>query len=583
MKQPNTPKRIWIPLLVGVSAVIGATNASALSVTAKPSKPVVQLIRASAKASKGTVDVSVSFSIASTNAKSPILQTQVKVGTKTCAANRTTTKCTVKSVVAGRTYKVLVRAKNRNGYGSWSSPVTVMIKAGSTWSNASNTTTNTTSTTTPNETSNTTPGLSPSTTATTTPSTTSSSTTTTIAYSPVVSTNDPAQNATAASTIRFDLSDAVGIATKTGVSSSSVKKQAVGSNLLVVLSSGLTRDAVILGTVSVDKFLIAPNNRLYVHFNSATDFGNGITTCILAQVYRSTGYAKCIESSLRYVDIGTIQFDADGNIYYSGGTASISQNVVRRYANGSAADYVNQYQYFNKFFVAPNGDILISGSTSSNGLSWTRKISTSGQITSLSSNSADVFWQFPDGNVYFPDGSTCLKRYLIASSQLDARPWASWGSNNGCSNPYDTGYIGFLSGFGNPRVWILANGSVMSLRNTELVYMYPTLKKASQSLSRISFGIPALTSAILVGTNSSGVNQMLLYDSTNDSSTTLVDGSSEIEFYHVNWNSMQNRVYFDGLRFSDNKYVIGYLNLANKQIVASDLLAKLTDFQTFSS
>jgi hypothetical protein len=143
--------------------------------------------------------------------------------------------------------------------------------------------------------------------------------------------------------------------------------------------------------------------------------------------------------------------------------------------------------------------------------------------------------------------------------------------------------MGFLSGFYNPRVWILANGSVMSLRNTELVYMYPTMKKASQSLSRISFGIPALTSAILVGTNSSGTNQMLLYDSTNDSSTTLVDGSSEIEFYHVNWNSMQNRVYFDGLRFSDNKYVIGYLNLANKQIVASDLLAKLTDFQTFSS
>ena len=566
MKQLNNSKRAWIPLLVIVSAVIGATNVSALSVTAKPSKPAVQAIRASAKALKGTVDVSVSFSIASTNAKSPILQTQVKVGTKICTANGKATKCTVKSVVAGRTYKVLVRANNRNGYGSWSAPVSIMIKAGSTWSSASNTTSNTTSTTT-----------SPSTT------TTSPSTTTTIAYSPVVSPNDPAQNATAASTVRFDLSDAVGIAMKTGVSSSSVKKQAIGSNLLVVLSSGLTRDAVILGTVSVNQFLIAPNNRLYVLFKSATDFGNGTTSCILAQVYRSTGDAKCIESSLRYVDIDTIQFDADGNIYYSGGAASISQNVVRRYANGSATDYVNQYQSFDKFFVVPNGDILISGYTSSNGLSWTRKISTSGQITSLSSESADVFWQFPDGNVYFPSGATCLKRYLIASSQLDVRPWASWSSSSDCKDPYETGNIGFFSGFSNRHVWILANGLVMSLRNTELVYMYPKLKKASQSLSRISFGIPALTSAILVGTNSSGINQMLLYDSTNDSSSILVDGSSEIEFYHVNWNVSLNRVYFDGLRFSDNKYVIGYLNLANKQIIASDLLSKLTDFQTFSS
>ena len=563
MKQLNNSKRAWIPLLVIVSAVIGATNVSALSVTAKPSKPAVQAIRASAKALKGTVDVSVSFSIASTNAKSPILQTQVKVGTKICTANGKATKCTVKSVVAGRTYKVLVRANNRNGYGSWSAPVSIMIKAKSTWSSASNAT--------------------PGATASTTPGATSGVTTTTIAYSPVVSPNDPAQNATAASTVRFDLSDAVGIAMKTGVSSSSVKKQAIGSNLLVVLSSGLTRDAVILGTVSVNQFLIAPNNRLYVLFNSATDFGNGTTSCILAQVYRSTGDAKCIESSLAYVDIGTIQFDADGNIYYSGGNSQYRRSVVRRYANGSATDYVNQYQSFDKFFVVPNGDILISGSTSSNGLSWTRKISTSGQITSLDADNADVFWQFPDGNVYFPSGTTCLKRYLIASSQLDVRPWASWSGSSDCKDPYETGNIGFFNRFYNPRVWILANGLVMSLRNTELVYMYPTMKKASQSLSRISFGIPALTSAILVGTNSSGINQMLLYDSTNDSSSMLVDGSSEIEFYHVNWNVSLNRVYFDGLRFSDNKYVIGYLNLANKQIIASDLLSKLTDFQTFSS
>ena len=559
MKQLNNSKRAWIPLLVIVSAVIGATNASALSVTAKPSKPAVQAIRASAKALKGTVDVSVSFSIASTNAKSPILQTQVKVGTKICTANGKATKCTVKSVAVGKTYKVLVRANNRNGYGSWSAPVSIMIKAGSTWSSASNTTSNTTSTTT------------------------SPSTTTTIAYSPVVSPNDPAQNATAASTVRFDLSDAVGIAMKTGVSSSSVKKQAIGSNLLVVLSSGLTRDAVILGTVSVNQFLIAPNNRLYVLFKSATDFGNGTTSCILAQVYRSTGDAKCIENSLTWVSIGTIQFDADGNIYYSGGNSQYRRSVVRRYANGSATDYVNQYQSFDKFFVVPNGDILISGSTSSNGLSWTRKISTSGQITSLDADNADVFWQFPDGNVYFPSGHTCLKRYLIASSQLDVRPWAISSIASDCKDPYDTGYIGYLNGSFNPRVWILANGLVMSLRNTELVYMYPKLKKASQSLSRISFGIPALTSAILVGTNSSGINQMILYDSTNDSSSMLVDGSSEIEFYHVNWNVSLNRVYFDGLRFSDNKYVIGYLNLANKQIIASDLLSKLTDFQTFSS
>ena len=61
MKQLSESKRIWIPLLIAVSAVVGATNASALSVTAKPSKPTVQSVRSSAKASKGTVDVSASY------------------------------------------------------------------------------------------------------------------------------------------------------------------------------------------------------------------------------------------------------------------------------------------------------------------------------------------------------------------------------------------------------------------------------------------------------------------------------------------------------------------------------------------
>lgn len=546
MKQLTTSKRIWIPFLVGVSAVIGATNASALSVTAKPSKPAVESIRASAKALKGTVDVSVSFSIASTNAKSPILQTQVKVGTKICTANRTATKCTVKSVVAGKTYKVAARAKNRNGYGSWSGSVSIIVKPGSMWSGASNT-----------------------------PATP----TTTIAYSPVVSTNDPAENATAASTIRFDLSDAVGIALKSSVSSSSVKKQAIGSNLLVVLSSGVTRDAVILGTVSVNKFLIAPNNRLYVLFSSSADFGNGITDCILAQVYHATGYAKCIDTGFG-IKIETIQFDADGNIYYSQ-EYEVGRYRVRRYANGSATDYINQYQSFDKFFVVPNGDILISGFTPSNGLYWTRKISTSGQVTALSSESARYFWQFPDGNVYFNVGGS-LRRYLTSTSQLDCRAWA--GSYGGqCQLPYNLD-LPSRSAFLTPTsLWILANGKVLKLMSDGIDYVYPTVQEAEQSLKRITFGIPALTSAILVGVNNNGTNQMVLYDSTNDTSSILVDGSSEIEFYHVRWSVSLNRVYFDGLRFSDNKYVIGYLNLANKQIVASDLLSKLTDFQTFSS
>jgi len=124
----HSRSRIWLVLAVGMSTLIGAANVSALSANAKPSRPEIQSIRTSVMTSKGAVDVTVSFSIASTNAKSQILQTQVKVGEKICTANRTTTKCTVKGVVAGKTYKILARAKNRNGYGTWSE-LSIIIKS----------------------------------------------------------------------------------------------------------------------------------------------------------------------------------------------------------------------------------------------------------------------------------------------------------------------------------------------------------------------------------------------------------------------------------------------------------------------
>lgn len=127
----HSKRHIWLVLVVGMSSLIGVANASALSASSKPTTPEIQLISSSAKSSKGTVDVTVDFSIANTNRKSPILQTQVKVGAKTCTANRTATSCTVKAVAAGKTYKVLVRAKNRNGYSAWSSSISFVASSGS--------------------------------------------------------------------------------------------------------------------------------------------------------------------------------------------------------------------------------------------------------------------------------------------------------------------------------------------------------------------------------------------------------------------------------------------------------------------
>jgi hypothetical protein len=542
---------------VCLTTTIASPSAFAISASSRPTQPVITSIAAIQGSSKGKVTVIVNFTMAKTNSKSPLLLTEVKVGSVTCVAKKSATKCTVKNVTEGRTFAVTARAKNRIGFGKSSTKVAFLTAVGSRWI-ASNT------------------GGSTPTAGGSTP--TAGGSTPVASYTPFVSNVDPAAGVTPASTLQFDLSGAVGLALKSAVSSASVRKAALGSNLVVVLESGQTREALAFGTASISKFVIAPNNRLYLLFNSSTNFGS--TTCVLAQVYRATGKAVCLESSAISIDLSSknsIQFDSSGNIFYAG--VRNGAKVLRRFSNGAASDYVNQYQSFDNWLVLQNGDVLISGYTSANGLSWTRKITSAGVVSSLAPSSAHWMMMFPDGNAYFSHGGNenCIKRYLVQSQILDPIPWAGFVSQ--CKPATNSADIlgTFLNSF-----WITANARVLALyTNTDLYYLYPTIQKANQPLKRITYGIPALTSMVLVGTTATGTNQMVLFDSSTNASTLLADGSNEIEFYHVQLNLAQNRIYFDGLRFSDNKYVIGYLDLASKAILASDLLARVQDFQTF--
>lgn len=553
--------------VVSAMSVISVPNVEAISANAKPSQPKIISVSAIEGPSKSTVNVLVNFSKAKTSSKSSLLLTEVRVGTYICSAKKNATKCIVKNVPVGKEFVVTARAKNRIGFGKYSGKVRFTAFIGARWTTAPAAV------------------VSVPTTIGTVPTTarvvpTTIAVTPVASYKPFVSNVDPAANLIPATTLQFNLNGAVGLALKSTVSSASVKKSALGSNLVVVLESGLTREALSLGSASINKFIIAPNNRLYILFNSATDFGT--STCVLAQVYRSTGQVVCLESSTISIDLSSknsIQFDSSGNIYYSG-TRNSGAEVLRRFSNGLASDYVNQYQNFDSWLVLPNGDVLISGFTSSNGLSWIRKISTGGSVSSLASAGANWMMMFPDGNAYFSysGNENCIKRYLVQDQILDPIPWA--GFVNQCKPATNSENIlgTFLNSF-----WITANAQVLArYTSADLYYVYPTIQKANQPLKQITYGIPALTSMVLVGTNANGTNQMILFDSSTNTSSVLADGANEIEFYHVQLNLAQNRVYFDGLRFSDNKYVIGYLDLSNKAILSSDILTRVQDFQTFA-
>jgi hypothetical protein len=595
MKQLSTPKRIWIPLLVGVSAVIGATNASALSVTAKPSKPAVRSIRASAKTTRGNVDVSVSFSIASTNAKSPILQTQVKVGTKTCIANRATTKCTVKAVAVGKSFMVLVRAKNRNGYSAWSGPVSIRIKAGSTWMR--------TVTTIPSV-------------ATTIPSVaTTIPETSTITTLPTLRTD--LTKATVLGTSTVKLAKVAGISSS-GVQSTRVRKYAVGdvifktsgivayaqadtssqsgSKLLAVSTTGALSDAISSGTAVVRDFYSAPNGNVYIVFESKVALTTGGTTCLLAVVEVSTGVPTCVDSTLDSITWGLgwnagrgnspIQLDSSGAVYYSGQAGSSA--VLRKAKNGVITDLINDNVTLQDFIVLSDGTVLVVGVTTSSQVRWLRRISAAGGLKNLAIGAVLSLWKFADGKVYaglWSDPNFGWKKYSTELDAFEDKYWIS-GNMNGvtrdgffkidgtdrisdCSNANISKNNSFCGWYGtnvSPLFNILSQKTFgvvgTSGQSRQLWQYYPTVEKTNvTAINSVTLAQQVITTLILSGTSLSGSNVLSLYDTSSKQETVVMDGSNEVEIYSMSYSQKKNAIMFSGLRFSDNKYVVGEVSL----------------------
>jgi hypothetical protein len=88
---------------------------------------------------------------------------------------------------------------------------------------------------------------------------------------------------------------------------------------------------------------------------------------------------------------------------------------------------------------------------------------------------------------------------------------------------------------------------------------------------------------IMAGVNTNGQNILTIYDTTAGTERKLIDETKEIEIYRLNYVS-SNKIMFDGLRFADNKYVIGQVDLSTGAVVASQTGSdKLVDFQTFAN
>jgi hypothetical protein len=597
-------------LFVVLTMAQSQSQVSAVSISAKPSLVLVNTIKASSRAVKGKVEVTVGFGLAVTHAKAPLLLTEVKVGSSSCRAVGKAKKCVVKNVSSGKTFKVVARAKNRNGFGQWSKPVSLKVAAGFVWRVSDSVDVSIPASTVP---------------VTTMPVVT----TTTLPVAKVDLTR-----ATVLGTSSMKLAKLEGLS-GAGVGAARVRPFAVGdvifntagivalaqaesagqsgSKLLAVTSSGALTDGLLNGTAVVKDFYSAPNGNIFVVFESKVALVSGGTPCLLAKVEVSTGVPLCVDSTLDSIRgswrtslsvhaNSFVQFDDSGAIYYGG--SSNGSFVFRQFKNGLITNLVNDNIQVDDFLVTGDGRIVLSGTTISTKSSWLRIITPSGSIKNLAIGQIGGLARFADGNLYVgisqPGVFIGVKRYVLASNSLEDKGWmvAGFGTNidsyfslynifpdrsfkpdpickivtigNTRGQDYSSpvcnpNYSGMAfeqaTQFDGSSNFVVAVSPVRDIPN-QLWQYFPIVERTNTNeIYSVDVAVQAENNIVLSGLNSSKRNVLTIYNPNTKQETIVMDGSNEVEIYSMFYSQKKKAVMFSGLRFSDNKYVVGEVSL----------------------
>ena len=397
-------------------------------------------------------------------------------------------------------------------------------------------------------------------------------------------------------TITFRTSGVVGLALPTS--------NTTGSGLLAVNRDGTVIDAVQSGTATIRDFYSAPNNKFYVVFSSARSLYTGGPNCVLAEVDADSGNPVCVDSQITNVTTilgvggfygmsggnSPIQFDNAGNIYYVGfATQSGSSQpplagmlTLRKNVNGTVTNLISDNVSIRDFVVLGDGTVILSGSTTSTQTSWVRKITPTGILSNLSATYPSTFLRkFADGNVYLGfnnAASTGVRRYLQSTGALDSKWWisgfdfvnsyfqtASVCNGNGGYQKYP-GFCStqgsFLStsfNIGSSSTVVVAG--VRGQNGTTLMQYYPTVEPLSTSVKNVTLAQMVGNKMILAGTSDTDVNTLVVFDLDTYQETVLIDGSNEVEVYNMSYIAATNKVMFNGLRFSDNTFVVGEVDM----------------------
>ena len=201
---------------------------------------------------------------------------------------------------------------------------------------------------------------------------------------------------------------------------------------------------------------------------------------------------------------------------------------------------------------------------------------------------------------FWGGGSFGVKRFLTTSNQMDDRYWitgningmigsdAYFNADDSCAGTNLQTRYAFCGNYGTQLNGLIttSDGKAFGLNGGGqgglLTQYYPTLTFPQTTVTNVTVAQGATTNLVLAGTDASSRNIMTLYNTSTGAETQLLGAENSIEIYHVNYVANGNKVLFDGLRFSDNKYVLGQVDLSTRQVsVTSTIATKWSDFQTF--
>lgn len=597
---------LLLPIAQPTLQSVSASPMQQVTTKSRPGRATVYRI-VTKQQSRKSASVTVYFYEASTHPSSPIQFNEVKIGSRTCRPAKNKNFCSIAGFSLTTNVSVRVRAKNRNGFGPWSKSVSYRVLNGFVWRPTSES--DSPGTTSP---------------AVTAPASSVPGSggivalpgpRTDLAKSRVIgvtavklekiegisaavsstSFKDPdAVRKNAAGDVVFRTSGTVAFAQAPSASR-------VGSELLAVSSAGSLSDALISGSAVVKEFFTAPSGDLFVVFQSKVSLTPGSNPCLLASVSIATGVPTCVDGSLDSIEWppnpfvsgyknSPVQFDSSGNIFYVGRSGQAL--VLRKAKNGIITDLINDNVTVRDFLVQPDGTLFVIGGTSSTNSYWVRRFSPNGALKNIAIGYSNSLLRFSDGEVYVGmsgNDQFGIRKYEASLEGFDEMYWVTGccvGSGNrigrfivngsgtipDCSQQgpvnYYTKNVAFCGAMGTN---VAALFNVLSTRtfgvaaggpSKQLWQYYPTVEKANVTrIAAITGAQQVITNIILSGTDSSGVNLLSVYDTSSKQETVVLDGSNEVEVYSFSYSVRRNSVMFTGLRFSDNKYVVGEVSL----------------------